>query len=541
MLRNGIEDRPLLEVPASSRFVFVLTAFSALGGFLFGYDTGVVSGAMLLLQKQYSLVNWQEEAIVAITVAGAIVGALGGGSLTSRFGRRPVIMGAAVIFTAGALMMAAADGWKMLLVGRAVVGLGIGLVSMTIPMYIAETSPPELRGRLIVVNNVFLTGGQFVAGIVDGAFGGVHEGWRYMLGLAALPAILQFAGFVFLPESPRWLMSKGREEEARRVLARIRATSDVNDELDDIRTSFGSSAALKRDLWSDFKTMPALRRALLVGCGLQVIQQLVGINTVMYYSATIMKQAGITSDSLAIWLAAAIAGGNFAFTLVGMYFVERSGRRKLLLASILGVIFSLGLLGFSFYRAELHSPMLTANDPGCHYQTCHSCVQHSHCGFCPDPDVPLTPRFGGSCMHVPDAQTTPASCLHGYAFDYCPSKSSWLAILALVLYIACFAPGLGPMPWAVNAEIYPPEYRSFGNSCATAVNWTGNLIISMTFLDLTYLVTEAGAFWLYAGFAILGAMFVYRLLPETKGRSLEEIQVLFGGSPATATAARLNS
>eukprot|EP00053_Salpingoeca_punica_P024747 m.14535 g.14535 ORF g.14535 m.14535 type:complete len:552 (-) comp7155_c0_seq1:1758-3413(-) len=527
-LDNAVDEH---ETPQAgcSRFVIALAAFAAIGGFLFGYDTGVVSGAMLLLKDEYHLSNTEQELVVSVTVAGAIVGAVAGGKLTDARGRKPVILAAALIFMIGALELSLAQKYYQLIIGRAILGLAIGLSSMAIPMYLAETAPSSIRGRLLTINVAFITGGQFIAGLVDGAFSGVHEGWRYMLGLAAVPAFIQLLGFSAFPESPRWLVSKGRLDEAENNLRRIRGTYDVSTEMNAIQRSF-SRVEEKRNIWHDLRTMPALRRALLIGGGLQAFQQLVGINTVMYYSATILKQAGVRSTSDAIWGAAGIAGANFVFTLVGMHFVEKSGRRGLLLASLTGVIGALVMLGISFHLNDTHSPATLPTD-GCAHLTCSSCVSHSGCGYCAQPFSPNGTVLPGICHSGNDSDITPSFCADGWAYSYCPSPYSWLAVLSLCLYIAFFAPGMGPMPWTVNGEIYPPSHRAFGNSFATAINWLGNLLISMTFLDLIDLVTEAGAFWLYSGIAALAWLFVYTLLPETKGKTLEEIEKLLVSPP----------
>ncbi|XP_056101727.1 proton myo-inositol cotransporter-like [Rhinichthys klamathensis goyatoka] len=197
-------------------FVYTLAFFSALGGFLFGYDTGVVSGAMLLLKREMNLSSLWQELLVSITVGAAAVSALAGGFLNGLFGRRICILLASFIFSAGGILLSVAHSKEVLLCGRLTVGLGIGIASMTVPVYIAEVSPSHLRGQLVTINTLFITGGQFVASVVDGLFSYLpHDGWRYMLGLSVVPAVLQFTGFLFLPESPRWLLQNGETQKAR--------------------------------------------------------------------------------------------------------------------------------------------------------------------------------------------------------------------------------------------------------------------------------------------------------------------------------------
>eukprot|EP00128_Syssomonas_multiformis_P004245 Colp12_sorted_trinity150504_noHs@16566 len=524
LLDHPVSKQKNTKVPA---FVYILTLFSAVGGFLFGYDTGVISGAMLLIKKQYNLNSTEQELVVSTTVGGAILGAAFGGRANDKYGRRPVILISAVVFLAGAIVMTAANGYEMLVVGRSVVGLGIGLASMSVPVFIAECSPPELRGGMLVLNNMFITGGQAIAGIIDGAFSDVPEGWRYMLGLSGVPAVILLVGFLFMPESPRWLLHHGQVERGRKVLVRLRGhgqKNEIEEEISSImRDSQGEEQA---SFWEMIKESGATRKALIVGCGLQALQQLSGINTVMYYSATIIKLAGFTSDTQAIWLAAAIAGVNFLFTIVGLYIIERAGRRKLVLGSLLGVILSLGILGLSFQLGAMEETHGVAGDGVCgSYTGCGACVKNSQCGFCD----PIPGASYGMCLpgNSTDGPSSGQCSSSEWKYDYCYNPYWWLSITSLVTYIAFFAPGMGPIPWTVNSEIYKNKYRSMGNSVSTSVNWIGNLIISFTFLHLTDLLTPAGAFWLYGGIGILGFFFIYALLPETKGKSLEEIQYLF--------------
>ncbi|XP_011536152.1 proton myo-inositol cotransporter isoform X5 [Homo sapiens] len=348
------------ETPA---FVYVVAVFSALGGFLFGYDTGVVSGAMLLLKRQLSLDALWQELLVSSTVGAAAVSALAGGALNGVFGRRAAILLASALFTAGSAVLAAANNKETLLAGRLVVGLGIGIASMTVPVYIAEVSPPNLRGRLVTINTLFITGGQFFASVVDGAFSYLQkDGWRYMLGLAAVPAVIQFFGFLFLPESPRWLIQKGQTQKARRILSQMRGNQTIDEEYDSIKNNIeeeekevGSAGPVICRMLS----YPPTRRALIVGCGLQMFQQLSGINTIMYYSATILQMSGVEDDRLAIWLASVTAFTNFIFTLVGVWLVEKVGRRKLTFGSLAGTTVALIILALGFVLSAQVSPRIT--------------------------------------------------------------------------------------------------------------------------------------------------------------------------------------
>ncbi|XP_060100726.1 proton myo-inositol cotransporter [Heteronotia binoei] len=540
------------ETPA---FVYVASVFSALGGFLFGYDTGVVSGALLLLKRELRLDAFWQELLVSSTVAAAALSALAGGALNGACGRRACILLASCVFAAGSALLAAAQNKETLLGGRIVVGLGIGIASMTVPVYIAEVAPPHLRGRLVTINTLFITGGQFFASVIDGAFSYLPKnGWRYMLGLSAIPAVIQFLGFLFLPESPRWLIQKGQTQKARRVLSRMRGNQTIDEEYDSIKNNIEEeekevgSAGL---VICRMLTYPPTRRELIVGCGLQMFQQLAGINTVMYYSATIMQMSGVQDDRLAIWLAAVTALTNFLFTLVGVWLVDRVGRRKLTLGSLTGTAIALLILALGFLLSAQVSPQVTLNPEGpsgqnsscTKYSYCNGCMLDPICGFCYK--LNKSSVVESSCVPVNKKSTMEAAwgrCSNEtklktgdtfWAYNFCPTPYSWTALLGLILYLVFFAPGMGPMPWTVNSEIYPLWARSTGNACSSGVNWIFNVLVSLTFLHTAEYLTYYGAFFLYAGFAFVGIIFIYGCLPETKGKKLEEIECLFESSLCT--------
>lgn len=543
------EEEALIRITGKERtplYVYFLTAFAAIGGFLFGYDTGVISGAMILIKEEFQLSSFWQELVVSVTIGTAIVGAFFGGFLNQCFGRKPMLIASAMVFTAGAAIMGISHSREVLVLGRLTVGVGIGSASVTVPVYIAETAPSNTRGRMVTVNNLFITGGQFIAAVVDGILSPYKRiGWRLMLGLAAVPSIIMFFGCIILPESPRWLVSKGHIDQAYKVLCKLRGNSDVGAELRAMKEVCEEEAVLAEksscggNRVCQIVASPAMRKAILIGCMLQAIQQLSGINTVMYYSATIIQMSGVQGDQLAIWLAAAVAFGNFLFTIVGVCLVEKIGRRKLLLSSLAVVILSLFLLGGAFYLAEINDAAISLNETPSGIND--SCPRVGHCldcldvkcGFCYVKDALGNPA-NGSCVAFKRSSYHPAygrcrtsDAKNSWSYMACPYKYSWFAIVALLLYIAGFAPGMGPMPWTINSELYPLWARSTGNAFATATNWTFNLVISMTFLSLTVWITRYGTFWLYGGIAICGWLFFYVYVPETKGKSLEELEHLF--------------
>ncbi|ETW00560.1 hypothetical protein, variant [Aphanomyces invadans] len=476
---------------------------------------------------QFTLTMGQAETVVSAAILGAIVGAAAGGVGNDVVGRKPMILLASALFTAGAISMGLAGSVTALVVGRLVVGLAIGISSMTIPVYIAEASLPEHRGTLVSLNTLMITFGQFFAAVFDGVLSSSPDGWRYMLGLVALPSSVQFVAFLLLPESPRWLYAKGCSTRAYDVLASLhgKATDSFRDEwahMHVVRSTNASRPSWSSSAWSEMHH-PAVLRALVLGCGLQILQQLCGINTVMYYGAPIMQMAGFSQPSTAIWLAAVVAFSNFAFTFVGIYLVDRLGRRPLTLGSLAGVSVSLLALGGAFYMARLSSKPLTshARDPCSALTACFDCAANAACGVCDATCVPGT-------SSGPQA---PLSCAT-YAFHTCPNEASsgtWqvVIVVAMFVYLACFASGMGCMPWTINAEIYPLHVRSVAIGAATTANWVSNLVVSYTFLTVVAMLGPHGVFWLFAVIAAVGGALLFVHLPETKGVPLEDIPTLF--------------
>lgn len=496
----------------------------------------MISGALVLLKSPevFNLTPLQSGSVVSAAVFGAIVGAALSSCGNHMFGRKPVILLSSLMFTIGSVLMGIAQSFSALLLGRLAVGIGIGFSSMTVPLYIAEVSPPHVRGRLVSLNTLLVTGGQFFACVLDALLSTVPDGWRYMLGLAAIPAAIQFLGFLVLPESPRFLIGKRDKTAAWTALVKIRGTEDVETEYSHIESEVTRSRDSKLNVWEELRSKSVVR-ALTLGCFLQALQQFCGINTVMYYGATIIQMAGFTDPSTAIWLSAVVSFSNFIFTFVGIYLVDRSGRRMLTLASLIGVILSLVALGASFYAAEFASTPVTSSGACGGLSTCFDCVANAACGFCGEGELSPHRRperiTKNLCMEgTPAAAALGACAPDKWTFASCPMDSrgpGWMILVTLFIYLACFASGMGCMPWTINAEIYPLRVRSFALSVATSVNWVSNLIVSFTFLSIIDVLAPYGAFWLYALIAACGLVYLWRELPETKGLELEEIQQIF--------------
>jgi sugar porter (SP) family MFS transporter len=418
---------------------------------LFGYDTGVISGAVLFIRQDFSLSATAVEVVVSAVLLGAVIGAMAGGALADRLGRRQVLVFTAVLFTLGALGTALAPSICWLITLRVIVGVAIGLASFITPLYISEVSPVEVRGRLVSFNQVALTTGIVLAYLADYALSGTRA-WRAMLALAAIPSAVFAVGMLLLPESPRWLVRVGRVEQGRRMLQRIRGTSEIAQEVHEIEGSLAESPGG----WSELAS-PKLRLALIAGIGLAIFQQTTGINTVIYYAPTIFQAAGFHSASAAILATMGVGVVNVVMTVVALQLLDRVGRRPLLLAGMAVMVVSLGALGAAFLFPTLRS-------------------------------------LGA------------------------------IAVGSLMLYVGAFAVGLGPVFWLLIAEIYPLSIRGVAMSIATVANWGANLLVALTFLTLIQLVGRPGAFWLYGLIGVGAWIFAYVLVPETKGRSLEQIE-----------------
>ncbi|KAL5577291.1 hypothetical protein UlMin_018990 [Ulmus minor] len=521
-------------------------AFSAgIGGLLFGYDTGVISGALLYIRDDFKSVDRKtvlQESIVSMAVAGAIIGAAVGGWLNDHYGRRSAILIADFLFFIGAVIMASAPGPALLIIGRIFVGLGVGMASMTAPLYISEASPAKIRGALVSTNGFLITGGQFLSYLINLAFTKAPGTWRWMLGVAGIPALLQFVLMLLLPESPRWLYRKGRQEEAKAILRKIYPADAVEREIQDLKESVETEmeergSGEKISILKLLKTK-TVRRGLIAGVGLQVFQQFVGINTVMYYSPTIVQLAGYASNRTALLLSLVTAGLNALGSIVSIYFIDRTGRKKLLVFSLMGVIVSLGLLSAVFHETSTHSPLVSqietsnfakltcpdyraTNNAGA--WDCVKCLKASSpdCGFCASTADKLLP---GACLISND--TTKDLC-HGEGRWYtrgCPSKFGWLALIGLALYIIFFSPGMGTVPWIVNSEIYPLRYRGVCGGIAATANWISNLIVAQSFLSLTVAIGTSWTFLIFGVISVLGLFFVLICVPETKGLPIEEVE-----------------
>jgi sugar porter (SP) family MFS transporter len=443
-----------------NRFVLRLAIVAALGGFLFGYDTGVISGALLFIKKDLDASTFEQQAFVGSLLIGAVAGAILSGYSADALSRRWTKVVSGSIYVVGALGSAAAQNAGQLIAARFVLGIAVGTASFVSPMYISELAPKRIRGGVTSFNQLMVVSGIFAAYVVNWALKGVEGEWRWMLGLGALPGLALAIGMSFQPYSPRWLVEHGREDEARDVLQRARSEGDdIDDELQEIRDAAEQEGGV-RDL-----PRAGVRPLVVLGLALAIAQQLIGVNTVIYYAPTILKFTGLGTAG-AITQALSVGITNVVFTVVAVLLLDRVGRRPLLIAGTIGCIVTLGGLGAFF------------------------------------------------------------------ASGWLQDNVGWLALVCLILYIASFAIGLGPVFWLMISEIFPLRVRAPAMSVSTVGNWSANFFVSSFFLTLTGAITRQGTFWLYAGLGVLALIFFIARVPETKDRSLEDIEQELTGASA---------
>ncbi|XP_062088166.1 inositol transporter 4 isoform X2 [Humulus lupulus] len=482
-----------------------------------------------------------------MAVAGAIIGAAIGGWISDSFGRKKSILLADIVFFLGAIVMAVAPAPWVIIIGRILVGLGVGMASMTSPLYISESSPARIRGALVSTNALLITGGQFLSYLINLAFTKAPGTWRWMLGVAGFPAMVQFVLMLSLPESPRWLYRKNEINEARSILEKIYPAEEVEGELKALQESVEAEIAEEGELGDGF--IPRLkgalknkivRRGLLAGVTVQITQQFVGINTVLYYSPTIVQFAGFASKQTALALSLVTSGLNFVGSMISMGFVDKYGRRRFMLVSLVGIIACLVALAIVFYQAAATAPAISSIEsthfggnttcpayisaPNSQSWNCMSCLKAPDCAFCSSSTNKLQP---GACLaSTPGIKSSCREEKRTWYSEGCPSKFGFLAVTFLGLYIICYSPGMGSVPWIVNSEIYPLKYRGTGGGIAAVTNWTANLLVSETFLTLTNALGSAGTFLLFSGFSAIGFVAIYFVVPETKGLPFEEVEKL---------------
>jgi len=447
--------------PTHNRFLIKLTAISTLGGLLFGYDTGVISGALLYMKEDLLLTPFTEALVVSsLLFPGAAFGALLGGKLADSLGRKGSLLVCAGLFLVGALICAIAPNVGIMTAGRIILGFGVGAAAATCPLYLAEMAPAHRRGRMVTINELMIVTGQFLAfamnALLDALIKDPHV-WRWMLGVAVIPAIALFVGMFFLPDSPRWYAVRGRLDDTKRVLSLSRSEAEAAEEYNIIaehakRDTEEDAGTAMRDL----REFPWMRRVLWIGCGLATVQQATGINTVNYYAPTILESTGLGA-SAALILTITVGVVAIIGTILGIVLLGYYNRRPLLLTGFIGVAVGHAVLALSFLLPET--------------------------GF-----------------------------------------RSYLILVAMLIVVFFVQTFIGTLIWLLLSEIFPMTIRGFAMGIAVFVLWTVNAAISFAFPPLVATLGASLTFGLFALINLGSILFVKKFAPETRGRTLEELE-----------------
>lgn len=439
----------------SFSYVIMISIVAAIGGLLFGYDTAVIAGAIGSIQTIFDLSPALTGWAASSAIWGCIIGVAIAGILSDKFGRKKILILSAILFAMSAIGSSIPNNLTQFVIARLIGGVGVGIASMLSPMYISEIAPANIRGTLVTlyqlaivigINLIYFINLKIVAS--GDAQWILDTGWRIMLGSELIPALLFFVLLIFIPESPRWLVTKGKLGEAKTILEKINGQSIATEQLTEIQDSFKEEKGSIKELF-----VSDLRMAMIIGMFLAFFSQITGINAIIYYAPEIFKSVGFGTDS-AMFQTVIIGIVNTIFTFVALAFIDKYGRRTLLLWGITGMIICLGGVGFMFHIESSSGP--------------------------------------------------------------------WLLLFVLG-FIASFAMSLGPIPWVLIAEIFPTKVRGIAMSFSVLMLWIG--VVLITQLTPVFLDSIGGAFtfWTFMFNAIILIIFTYKIIPETKGKTLEEI------------------
>lgn len=521
----------------SSSYTLLVSLVVALGGFLMGFDSAVISGVVDPVREQFGLDSGEIGWAVACLTLGATLAMAVAGPLADRFGRRTVLLCTALLFTVSAVASALATSYQMLVWARIIGGLGVGGALLIAPIYIAELAPPERRGRLVSFNQLNIVLG-FSAAFFSNYFlekafaeSGTAEAWRYMLGVEAVPAAAYFLLLLTVPRSPRWLAAAGRNDEALAVLARAVGPDRAGAALTEVQYSVAAAAQRGKPSPTELLA-PRMRRVMFIGLGLGFFQQITGINAIFYYATTIFGMTGASRDvalEQAIWVGLV----NVVFTLIAMRLIDRLGRRPLLIVGTSVMAIALFTNAWAFGSAEYQ-----IGEPGA------QAAAVLGDGFAPELQAALQPLVGVSHDSEPAFLAAARAAVEtaglDVAADFTPKAQDLakscirldgsLVLIAILAYIAAFAISLGPVMWAMFSEIFPLRVRGLAISAAGFFNSFVSFGVQQAF---PYGIDTLGPgliFLVFGVFAALALLFSLFVVPETKGRTLEELEAELIGS-----------
>lgn len=472
-----------------NRYALACALLASLNSTLLGYDIGVIAGAVLFIKEDLGISEVQEELLVGSLNIVSLVGAASAGRIADAVGRRWTMAIAALFFLVGAGIMGVAPDFSLLMVGRLLEGIGVGFALMIAPVYTAELAPASSRGSLVSLPEIFINIGILLGYMISYFFSGlpVNVGWRLMLGVGIMPALVLAFGVMLMPESPRWLVMQNRIDEAEIVLRKTsNDEAEANVRLQEIMDAAGivvdgggthrGSNSEGQGVWKELLwPTPPVRRMLVLALGVQFFQQASGIDATVYYSPVVFSHAGISGRSGVLLATIAVGLCKTLFILVATVWLDRLGRRPLLLTSAIGMTLSLFVLAIGFLFLNIT----------------------------PTDDIPVPTDSSG------------------------PGFVAILVILAICCYVSFFSIGFGPIVWVLTSEIFPLRLRAQAMGLGIVVNRLASGTVALTFLSMAKAMTIAGTFFMFSAIAGLSAIFVYLFTPETKGRTLEEIAKFF--------------
>jgi MFS transporter, SP family, arabinose:H+ symporter len=510
---------------SSHLFVVRTTLIVALGGFLMGFDASVISGVVRFIELEFGLTTLQVGWAVSSLTLTATLAMMIAGPLSDRFGRRTILYGAAILYGVSAIASALAPTFALLVAARMVGGLAVGASLIVAPMYIAELSPPHIRGRMVSFNQLnivigisvaFFTNylilqlGQSEAGWTQALAFGEHN-WRWMLGLETLPAIIYFFGLFLVPRSPRWLIIHGREQEALPIMEMAVGPAAAQVELAEIKASIAREARLEKGRVRDL-FVPAMRLVLTIGIVIGILQQITGINSVFFYAPVIFEQSGIGTD--AAFVQAIFVGLiNLVFTILAILLIDRIGRRPLLGVGLTGIAIAMFVLAFGFYQATYTLGEEATEIVAEHAQELQPLIGQTYTSDVSFKNA-LQRELGEDVARLYESQ------LIAQAISMNPT----LILFGILAFVAAFAISIGPVMWVLFSELFPNRIRGLAISFVGLINSAVSFLVQLVFPWQLAAIGSGTTFLIYGLFAAVGLVFVLLVVPETKGKSLEELE-----------------
>ena len=513
----------------SKRYTIFVSLVVALGGFLMGFDASVISGVVKFIELEFDLSKMELGWAVSSLTLSATIAMMVSGPLSDRYGRKVLLKIAAILYTISAIGSALAPSFLFLVVARMIGGFGVGASLILAPMYIAEIAPPDMRGRMVSFNQLNIVLGISVAFFTNYLilqFGGLESAWaqslkfdaynwRWMLGLETLPAAFYFFSLFYVPESPRWLVMRGREAEGLEVMSRASGSEAAEKQVAAVKASIASNDKKEKVPLSKL-FMPAMRLILIIGIVVAVLQQITGINSVFFYAPMIFEQSGIGTDA-AFSQAILVGLTNLVFTILAIAFIDRFGRKPLLSFGVAGIALCMFILSAGFYSAS--------------YTLTEKSIAKLSEEIPVEKIMQLKDKTFNSDVSFKNAlaDTLTEKVAKEYESELIAAAinmNPWVILFGIIGFVASFAISIGPVMWVLFSEIFPNWIRGLAISFVGFINSAVSFLVQLVFPWELSVFGSAGTFLIYGVFAAVGLVFILLLIPETKGRSLEELETI---------------